>query len=69
MLLFHSICEDCAGKNPKVLRDLMPVWFFCCWCGLNTYGQLLEADKAPCEDTCLPIWDERRLYPEAPVVV
>jgi hypothetical protein len=64
--VLHYICLDCAGDNPKVLRDRMPVWFNCCWCGENTCGQLLEAKKAPCENTCRPVWEQATPQPAPP---
>lgn len=64
--MLHNICLECAGDNPKVLRDRMPVWFNCCWCGENTCGQLLEAKKAPCEDTCRPSWEQATPRPAPP---
>lgn len=56
MKLQHYICDECAEGKGGVLRDLMPVFFACCFCGELTAGQVIELEDAPCDGTCVSEW-------------
>ena len=56
MKRIHHICEFCA-KRSKGVFELEPIfWGNCCWCGESTGGLYKEAEKAPCDDTCVSEW-------------